>query len=152
MVVNYIDKIALEFEGYYDVDKFVPNKAGIYCIYRANPNVRKITGLIYIGQSRNIQQRLADHEHHEDWENELYSGERLICSFAPIVSSYNRGRAEAALIYVHKRRYPDLINTSGTESFNCDDVIITTAGENAGLYGRFAIYKEDGETKIKIIR
>lgn len=151
MVANSIDEITLEFEGYYSVDKFVPNESGIYCIYRANPRERKLTELIYIGQSRNIQQRLAGHEHHEDWENTLSSRECLVYSFASVQSCY-RERVEAALIYVHKRKYPALINTSGTESFSHGDVKITTTGENAFLYSCFAIYKVYGQAKIKIIR
>ena len=141
MATNF-DEITLNFKGCYDVDSFVPNEAGIYCIYRAEycGNMKvNLSELLYIGESHDIGQRLANHEHYDDWKRRLYYGEHLACSFAQVNSRY-RERAEAAMIYVHKREYPNLINTSSTRSFNYGNTRIITTGVTNFLLNCFIVY------------
>ena len=155
MINYFIDEITLKFEGYRNVDGFLPSEAGIYCIYRAELCDKKSVNLfelLYIGEAEDIKRRFSHHEHRDDWDKRLYLGEFLVYSFTPIDEEYNRKRAEAAMIYAHKRKYHRLINTSGTDSFNYGCLTIRTEGSNGLLYKQFTIYEYgNGQASVRNI-
>lgn len=146
--------ISLNFDGYYYVEGFygenryyveendMPDGSGVYCIYRAKScgKLIQLVELLYIGESGDIRERLENHEHYCDWLRRLQDDECLVFSFAP-ANKADRENAEAALIYVHSKKYRGLINDSGTKNFNRNDVIIITEGKNKFLYDCFAVSK-----------
>lgn len=76
----------------------------MYCVYacrhNAGNNTVALAKLIYIGESENVRDRIADHEKWREWLRHLGQGQELCFSYAPITA--DRGRAEAALIFHHK--------------------------------------------------
>ena len=60
-----------------------------------------IDELLYIGESVDVNNRIANHERAGDWKKALSGSQTLCYSFAPVMNP-NRERAEAALIYKHK--------------------------------------------------
>ncbi len=67
----------LSFEGYWrDVDiNGLPNVSGIYCVYCCTYNNEKknlsIRELIYIGEAKDLNDRISKHEKWEDWKKRL---------------------------------------------------------------------------------
>ena len=129
----------LQFRGYWrEPDKEgIPAKSGIYCVYttKYNRHTDKVSlnKLVYIGESRNVKERIADHEKWPDWRRHLRPGEEIAFNFAPISSG--RERAEAAMINWHKP--PE--NTEYVNEFPYDRTTITTSGRNALLTERFTV-------------
>jgi hypothetical protein len=128
--------IELSFDGYCqknEDDLLNTSKhycSGVYAVYAAKPTKvgYSIERPIYIGESENVGERLTkDHEHYEDWKNELNPGEKLYFSIADVDDGY-RERAEAALIYEMQPK----INQSGKESFNYDMTTIKSSGSAKG--------------------
>ncbi|MFW5406254.1 GIY-YIG nuclease family protein [Pectobacterium carotovorum] len=120
--------INLNFEGYWReaIKSSVPSKSGIYCVYACthnandNPPTVSIRELIYIGESENVHNRIANHDRLGDWQEHLIAGETLCYSFAA-VPAVDRVRAEAALInYVVP---PE--NTEYTGVFTYNETTIT---------------------------
>ena len=132
-----MDTIQLEFEGYWTKKASVPLKSGIYCVYVGTHNPSKSTvsirSLIYIGESKNANERINSHGKEDDWKRHLKREEVLIFSFAPITSS--RDRAEAAMIFRHK----PIENTEYENSFPFQSVQIETSGQNAQLESSFRV-------------
>lgn len=56
---------------------------------------------MYIGESIDVRQRIANHNKLRDWYSQLGYGETLCYSYAK-VGSLDRERCEAALIFHHK--------------------------------------------------
>jgi hypothetical protein len=134
--------IDLEFKGYsLEVDKDgIPAVSGVYCVYTCVYNEDKDTvtlkTLIYIGESDNVHERIANHDRLDDWMDSLRSGQTLCYSYAN-VSSADRERAEAALIF--KIQPP--FNTEHTKEFIYEDTEIKTSGRNYLLPESFAVKK-----------
>lgn len=97
--------IELLFEGYWrEIKKDdVPPKPGIYCVYTCEISNGKLSSLelIYIGESSNVNDRVANHERLPEWKELLNPGGTLCYSFANIASP-RREIAEAAMIYKHQ--------------------------------------------------
>ena len=132
----------IEFDGYWrEVNKSsVPNKSGIYCVYTSVHNKTEktmtIKKLVYIGESSDVGSRISDHEHQEDWEEYLNSGEVLCYSFGAITSQ-NRERCEAALIFKHKPP----VNTEYVNSFPYDQTTLNLSGKTTKLNTNFTVYR-----------
>ena len=135
-------KITLDFDGYWrEVNKNgIPSQSGIYCVYVCTYNATEknvsIKKLLYIGESTNVHDRIADHDRLDDWKNELTSNETLCYSFAAI-SGDDRKRAEAALIFKHK---PPM-NEEYVNNFPYDDTQISLTGETTFLITTFTVKK-----------
>lgn len=135
--------IELEFQGYWRESNKggLPEKSGIYNVYSCVFNERKSTvtlkSYIYTGESNNVRARVADHEKLDDWERHLKVNEQLCYSFAN-VSSVDRVRAEAAVIYEHKP--PE--NTEFRDSFPYETTTMKLEGQIALLNSDFTVYKK----------
>ena len=134
--------ISLAFEGYWlESNKSgVPAQSGIYCVYACTYNQNKDTvtlrELVYVGESENVRNRLANHERLPDWKKRLKAGETL-CYSAAAVSGSDRNRAEAAVIFHHKPP----CNTEYKYSFPFEFTMIQTSGRNAMLDSSFTVYR-----------
>ena len=103
-------QVTLNFVGYWREgnEGYIPQEAGIYCVYSCTRKVRdkksflRIKRLLYIGESQNVNERIANHEHYLDWEEKLNDGEILCFSFAEVENESDRKAAEAGLIYTEK--------------------------------------------------
>lgn len=97
-------RISLVFEGYWINKNNLPKKSGIYCVYSCvtkDVKTIKIKKLLYIGESVNVHDRIANHDRLIDWNKYLNGNEILCYSFATI-NGEDRERAEAALIKKHQ--------------------------------------------------
>lgn len=121
--------INLNFEGYWrEVKKGgIPAKSGIYLVYVCRHQEQKDTvsldTLIYIGEAGSVRNRIADHEKWAEWRRHVPRGSVVCFSFAGITSP-DRERAEAALIYYHKPP----CNEEYTNSFPFDDTTVKSSG------------------------
>ena len=94
--------IVLSFKGYWrEVKKSaVPEVSGVYCVYAATyhgeTETVSLRELLYVGESSDVRDRLANHERLKDWKRRLKAGETL-CYAVATVNSSDRERAEAAV-------------------------------------------------------
>lgn len=129
-----------DFDGYWrEPNKSrIPSKSGIYCVYECTHNVQEKTvvihKLIYIGESENVNQRIANHEKQKDWEKHVRQGNELCYSFSAI-DSYYRVRVEAAFIYRHQPP----VNTEYKNNFPFHKTIVKSEGEIALLKDYFVV-------------
>lgn len=132
----------LDFDGYWRAPNIggLPAKSGIYCVYACVHNVREktvtIRRLLYIGESENVQSRVAGHERWKDWERELKAGEELCFNIALISPATDRQRAEAAMIHHHKPP----CNLEYVHTFPFDTTTVATTGKNAKLDSYFTVH------------
>lgn len=130
----------IQFDGYWrDENKgSLPSKSGVYCVYSCVHNKSEktvsITKLIYIGEAANVNTRVANHEKYDDWKSHLKSGEELCFSFGG-VSSADRERCEAALIFKHKP--PE--NKEYVDSFPFNQTTMRLSGKTALLTTNFTV-------------
>lgn len=128
------------FDGYWrEPNKGgIPSKSGIYCVYECTHNVQEKTvtihKLIYIGESENVNQRIANHEKQNDWEKHVRQGNELCYSFSE-VDSYYRVRVEAAFIYRHQPP----VNTEYKDNFPFDKTIVKSEGKIVLLKDYFVV-------------
>lgn len=134
-------KKELDFNGYWreeNKDGIGLKSSGIYCVYRgihnSSENTVSLKGLIYIGESKNVNERIQNHEKLKDWEKHLKLGEVLYYSCAPI-DSKSRVRVEAAMIYKHK----PIVNTEYKNDFPYITTEIVTKNKNKFLHENFII-------------
>ncbi|PHM67350.1 GIY-YIG nuclease family protein [Xenorhabdus budapestensis] len=130
--------IDLEFKGYWveENKSNVPSSSGIYCVYtcehdKANGKV-KLNKMIYIGESSNVESRIANHNKLESWKHQLKQGETLCYAVAKVTTGEkDRLRAEAALI----RTCRPSVNTEhkGDGPFAYNKTTVTTSGTNHSL-------------------
>ncbi len=134
--------ISVEFSGYWRDEKKdgVPAKSGVYCVYECTHNVNEKTvsihKLIYIGEAGNVRDRLANHEKRPDWLRHVRRGNELCFSFGG-VSSAERVRAEAAMIFKHKPP----VNDDYVNSFPFDTTHMKLSGQTALLETSFTVHK-----------
>ncbi len=100
--------INIKFDGYWrDENKGgIPDQSGVYCVYECTHNVVQeenvsIHKLLYVGESANVNGRVANHEKYKDWLKYVRGGSELCFSFGG-VGTTDRDRAEAAIIFRHK--------------------------------------------------
>ena len=122
--------INLDFEGYWrEVNKGgIPSKSGVYLVYVCRHNKSKGTvtldRLIYIGEAEDVQDRIANHEKWPKWRQYVPNGSEICFSVAGITSP-DRERAEAALIYYHKPP----CNDEYKDSFPFEDTTVVSTGK-----------------------
>jgi excinuclease UvrABC nuclease subunit len=133
--------IYLDFDGYWleDDKTDVPGVSGVYCVYAgkylAEANRVGLRELIYIGESGNVRDRLANHERLRDWTRQLRTGETL-CYAVAKVNSGDRERAEAAVVYRHKPP----CNVEYISRFPFDSTHIEISGRNCFRETAFTVY------------
>lgn len=132
----------IEFAGYWREPNIsgIPSKSGVYCIYECTYNKEKntvtINKLIYIGESVDVNNRIANHEKWSDWKKYVRNGNEICISVAEIGSDY-RERVEAALIFEHKPP----VNTDCIKEFNYHKTSITVTGKAMLLNPKFTVPK-----------
>lgn len=130
--------ISLEFEGYWTgVGKDMLESSGLYCVYRGADKGEMVSlkKLIYIGEAKNVKERIRKHITDKDWVDCLKEGE-CFCYSNAYVKSDDRERVEAAMIYhykpqfndQHKHNYGDYAGTT-----------IETSGKNKYVEDTFAV-------------
>lgn len=111
---------SLNFQGYWRHvnSSFIPNIAGIYCVYTCINSVYNnsllLRKLVYIGQSEYTQSRIISHEKYNDWKREIniHNNEELCFSIAPVTPTRyinDRELFESALVNLHKPICNDLL-------------------------------------------
>lgn len=126
--------IRLNFDGYWrEVDKgSIPARSGIYLVYVCKYNELQDTvsldKLIYIGEADNVCDRIANHKKWPEWYQYVPEGSEVCFSFAGVTSP-DRERAEAALIYYHKPS----CNEEYIDSFPFDDTKLNPLGDVSGF-------------------
>lgn len=130
----------LKFEGsWIDSNRhFMPNYAGVYLVYRGIHNVAEQTvtchEILYIGQAKDIRQRLSNHDKRIAFGNELRNGEILFYSCAKVPME-DLDRVENALIYQTQPR----LNDNLKESFLYPITRVTSEGACALLNKDFTL-------------
>lgn len=137
-------ELELDFDGYWlepDISGLL-SKSGIYCVYTCIHNKKEknvsIKELIYIGESGDVNERISGHEKWETWKKQCKKGE-VICISCALISSGDRNRGEAAMIYKHQPP----VNTEYKNSFPFDNTKITTTGKNMLLSSSFTVERDD---------
>ena len=131
---------SLTYDGYWREPNIssIPAQSGVYSVYACSYSVSSkkvnIRKLIYIGESRNVRDRINGHEKWPAWRRHLKAGEQICINFAPI--GVDRERVEAALINHHKP--PE--NTEYVNDFRYPQTTVATSGRNALLSARFTVY------------
>jgi excinuclease UvrABC nuclease subunit len=135
-----VQKFALEFDGYwqkFNIDG-IPAESGVYCVYECTHNTTTDTvtihKLIYIGEGKNVNDRIDGHEKWPDWKKHVRQGNQLCFSFA-YVEPYYRERVEAALIFEHK----PIVNDEYKYSFPFDKTMISLIGDTTLLITYFTV-------------
>ena len=140
----------LNFDGYWREPNIngLPAQSSIYCVYRctydAGARTVSISKLIYIGESSDVRDRVANHEKWDEWRRHLRYGEQLCFNTALISGDSDRQRAEAAMIYEHKPP----CNTDYIDSFPFDKITIHTSGKNNRLKDYFTVYPSTSEQRF----
>ncbi|AVP40012.1 GIY-YIG nuclease family protein [Ralstonia solanacearum] len=133
---------SITFDGYWrEPNKgSIPSKSGIYAVFSCTHNKEDKTvdlkKLIYIGESVDVKERIANHEKLEDWKKHVENGEVLCYSFGPVPAA-DRNRCEAAIIFKHKP--PE--NTEYTAAFPFDKTTITVDGKITFVQKEFTVLR-----------
>lgn len=127
-----VKEYQLKFDRFYKEGK-ISNIGQGYDIYRIHAGKEEGSGdlssnrVLYIGQSENVKERLADHEMWPKWKRHLKEDEIILVSVAKIVplsgarvTEEDRERVEAALIY----EYQPELNDRKTKNFPYDKTTI----------------------------
>ncbi|MDG7000777.1 MAG: GIY-YIG nuclease family protein [Nitrososphaerota archaeon] len=136
--------ISLTFDGYWRQKAIggIPSKAGIYVVYEAFYNSQSgsvtLLKVIYIGESGDVNARIANHEKWPDWRKHCGPNNEICFSFAPVTSP-DRERAEAALIYKHKPP----VNDEYKYSFPFDETTMSLSEETALLNTYFTLQRKE---------
>lgn len=134
------NNFTLNYDGYWREPNVggIPGQSGVYtvysCTFNASEKTVSLKKVLYIGESANVKQRIANHEKWPEWKQHLRHGEQICINFAPI-GSVSRERVEAALIYKHKPP----VNTEYKNSFPFPQTTVSTSGKNALLHSDFTV-------------
>jgi hypothetical protein len=116
----------------------IPKHSGVYFVYECTHNVKEknisIHKLIYIGESGDVNDRIAKHEKRPDWLKHVGKGNELCFSTGPVEST-NRVRVEAAYIFKHKPP----VNIEYRDSFPFDQTTVVSTGKTAFLNTNFTL-------------
>lgn len=124
----------IHIEGYWSDENRsgLPDKHGIYFVYRGVPNGNTsadMKELIYIGKAddETFKERhyKKEHERHQDFLNCCASGEKVYYAYAE-VENRNINAIENAFIYVEKPR----LNKELKYDYKYGDITIQTTGYN----------------------
>lgn len=122
-------EIKLNFRGYWrEVNKGgIPEIEGVYFVYRCVYNVSSDTvtlkELVYIGQSKNVRQRIAEHSANKDFNDVIKKGETLCYSVAEI--NNNLDLVENGLIFMQQPRCNNYLKNS----YTYDDAVFDLGGK-----------------------
>jgi excinuclease UvrABC nuclease subunit len=136
--------ISVEFAGYYREPKIsgLPAIAGVYCVYACTFDTQAQTvglkKLIYIGESDNIKERVANHNLWSAWKRQLTAGQVICVSAGGVSPEQTRHRAEAAMIFKHKPP----VNEEYKHSFPFDTTTMTLTGKTSLLSASFTVKKD----------
>ena len=124
-------EVTLSFDGYRSSDtiKFVPETSGVYCAYSYDKYI-DTNEPIYIGQSINLYERIAQHESNADWPE--YRDLPIAYSYAEVEESYLNS-VENALIFHHQPKENDRLK----DSYNHEPLRIKITGDAEGLDKEF---------------
>ena len=131
---------SLTYRGYWRESNRsgVPASSGVYsvyaCTYDRYSDTVTLQKLIYIGESANVRDRIANHEKWQEWRRHLRPGQELCFNFAAITA--DRERVEAALINHHKPP----ANSEYVNYFPYPQTSVRTSGKNALLSTHFTVY------------
>jgi len=116
--------ISIKFDGYWrDENKGgLPAKSGVYCVYECTHNRTEKTVSL-----------------HNKWLKYVRQGNELCFSFGG-VSSVDRNRAEAAMIFKHKPP----VNDEYKDSFPYDKTTMSLSGKTALLNTYFTVNRTEG--------
>ncbi len=107
-------------------------RAGVYsvhtCVYNAAKDVVDLRRLIYLGEAKNVNERVATHEKWPTWRRYRQTGE-VLCFASAGWGDEERERVEAALIYEHKPP----ANEEYKNSFPFDETTIYSKGKKGLL-------------------
>ncbi|MEK8022044.1 MAG: hypothetical protein VSS75_034640 [Candidatus Parabeggiatoa sp.] len=102
----------LEFDGFWRTQdkQDIPEGTGIYCVYEGkhfdegkDAGSIELLTLIYVGESKNVRQRIIKHEKFREWNQHTHKGTELCFSYAPYDGKIpDRKRISAAIIYKHQ--------------------------------------------------
>ena len=132
MANELLKAYSLYFNGYWrEINKSgVPSKSGIYlvyrCVYNDKSNTVGLKEIIYIGQAKNVHDRIANHDRLEDFNAQLQRNEELCYAVAEVPSS-DLDVVENALIFAQK----PILNESLKDSFNYGAVTVKVDGRCA---------------------
>lgn len=110
--------VKLNFRGYWrEVNRAgIPNIEGVYlvyrCIYNTENDTVSLKELVYIGQSKDVNQRIAEHSLKGDFTHVLKAGETLCYSVAEVESKLDL--VENALVFMQKPRCNDRLKDNYT--------------------------------------
>ncbi len=120
----------------------VPKHSGVYFVYECTHNKEEKTAsihrLIYIGESDDVNDRIANHEKHDDWIKHVRNGNTLCFSIGPVQTA-DRERVEAAYIFKHKP--PE--NEEYIDNFPFDQTTVNSSGITKKLNTRFTVNRTD---------
>lgn len=131
---NEIKQYHLNFRGYWrEINKGgLPSVSGVYLVYRCMYNSAqdsvKLNEIIYIGQSENVHDRIANHEKASQFSAKLQMGEEL-CYACAEVSITDLDIVENALVFAQK----PVLNEDLKDAFNYGKVAIKADGRCACL-------------------
>lgn len=137
--------INLTFDGYWREEHkdSIPADSGIYLVYSCKYNAPTkegengtvdLTKLIYIGETKDADDRIDKHEKWDLWRKYVPSGQQIRFAFAKIARPF-RERAECALIYHHQ----PVCCTQCKDSFDYDET--TVISDCTKRMGSLAIIK-----------
>lgn len=131
----------IEFSGHWtEPNKSKQAKSGVYSVHSCIDNVTKntvsIKKLIYVGESKDVYDRIKNHEKLPDWKKHLNKDEVLCYNFGGVADS-DRDRCEAAIIFKHEP--PE--NSEYVDSFPFDQTTMNLSGEKGKLSSSFTVNK-----------
>ncbi len=140
--------INLSFSGYWREEHkgSIPNESGIYGVYTCNyippkeDKKRSVTlkKLIYIGEAKEVRDRISEHEKWDEWRKELAEKEQICFTFAPENKS-NREQSECALIFYHKPN----CNEKCKDSFPYEETTVTSTGKHKFIKSPITVKKTE---------
>jgi hypothetical protein len=136
------NRISLKFDGYWTEPEIsgIPKQSGVFVVYECTKGGQEASfflKVIYIGESENVNRRIAKHKEWPLWRK--YCGSNQICFSFAHVSNTDRERSEAALIYKHKPPFNDRY----IATFPFGETTIKLSGKIALLNRSFTVKRKD---------
>lgn len=119
----------------------LPAESGIYGVHTCVRNLDytvTLKYLIYVGESDNVRDRVAEHERWPEWRHYRQLGEHICFNVALISPRVARTRAEAAMI----RKHEPICNNEYKYKFPFDVTTVNTHGSNHLMERNFTVYRK----------
>lgn len=137
--------IKLLFKGYWREEKrkYIPHIGGIYlvyrCVYDPESDTVSLSDLVYIGQSVDVNQRIAQHFKEGTFDGVAQDNETLCFSVAEVPAG-DLDLVENALIFAQQ----PVLNNVGKENYNHESASFSIEGRCGLLqYTCFTISNPD---------